>query len=96
MDHLMCSMCNYTTNEQKKLTYHIVRHHRNDSTLHVLSLDVFIVQSLGQGLKLTFHGNIGKKLMQQYLEVPTQDAGDEYHPAVIHKIQLICIVLILH
>ena len=52
------------------------------STLHVLSLDVFIiVQSLGQGLKLTFHRNIGKKLMLQYLEVPNQDAGDVISPS---------------
>ena len=51
------------------------------STLHVLSLDVFIVQSLGQGLKFPFYRNISKKIDVAILEVPNQDAGDEISPS---------------
>ena len=35
MEDILCSMCNYTTNSQKNLTYHTVRQHRNDSNFHV-------------------------------------------------------------
>ena len=35
MDHLMCLVCNYTTQSQTNLTYHIVRQHRNDSHFHI-------------------------------------------------------------
>ena len=83
MDHLMCSMCNYTTNEQKNLMYHIVRHHRNDSNFHITCTfpGCFHSSKSWSGFKTHFSCKHHQKIDAAILEVPNQDAGDEISPS---------------
>ena len=63
MEDILCLICNYTTNSQKNLIYHIVRQHRNDSNFHVICTfpHCFIVQDPGVPLKVIFLDNTDKE-----------------------------------
>ena len=83
MDHLMCAMCNYTTNEQKNLMYQIVWCHRNDFNFHITCTfpGCFYSSKSWSGFKTHFSWKHQQKIDVAILEVPNQDAGDEISPS---------------
>ena len=94
MEDILCSICNYTTNSQKNLIYHIVRQHRNDSNFHVICTfpHCFYSSRSWGAFKSNFSRQHRQRIDVGMISVPDDEHDNEISPicSSLNKMDMHC------